>query len=105
MAVVVGEPGCGTLIAKLGATPSAGIGAPTLAETGLVLTARLGKDARPVVARLLQEANLVVIPFGEDHWPAAVQAYVRFGKGRHAAGLNFGDCPTHPVPHPPPPPF
>ena len=97
IAMVLAEPGCETLIAKLGATPSAGIGAPTLAETGLVLTARLGKDARPVVARLLQEANLVVIPFGEDHWRAAVEAYVRFGKGRHEAGLSFGDCLTYAV--------
>jgi len=43
----------------------------------------------------LQEAQVAVVPFGEDHWRAAVDAYIRFGKGRHAAALNFGDCLTY----------
>ena len=33
-----------------------------------------------------------MVPFGEAHWHVAIEAYGRFGKGRHAAGLNFGDC-------------
>lgn len=35
------------------------------------------------------------MPFGEAHWREAVEAYRRFGKGRHPAGLNFGDCLTY----------
>jgi ribonuclease VapC len=38
-----------------------------------------------------------VVPFGEDHWPVAVDAYARFGNGRHPASLNFGDCLTYAV--------
>ena len=60
--------------------------------TGLVLTAKLGRSARGVLSGFLQEAGVTVIPFGEQHWRASVEAYTRFGKGRHAAGLNFGDC-------------
>ncbi len=60
-----------------------------------MLTARLKKDARPLLLRFLQEARVEVVPFGEDHWRAAVEAYVCFGKGRHAAALNFGDCLTY----------
>jgi len=34
----------------------------------------------------------VPIPFGEAHYGSAVEAWLRYGKGRHPAGLNFGDC-------------
>jgi ribonuclease VapC len=33
-----------------------------------------------------------VVPFGEPEWRAAVDAFARFGRGRHKAALNFGDC-------------
>jgi ribonuclease VapC len=33
-----------------------------------------------------------LVDFNQEHYDAAVSAYLRFGKGRHAAGLNFGDC-------------
>jgi len=64
----------------------------TLVETGIVLSARLKEDARGLVARFLREAGIDVVPFGESHYSAAVDAWLRFGKGRHPAALNFGDC-------------
>jgi ribonuclease VapC len=36
--------------------------------------------------------GVAVVPFGESEWRAARDAYLRFGRGRHPAGLNFGDC-------------
>jgi ribonuclease VapC len=36
-----------------------------------------------------------VVPFDDSHWALALDAYVRFGKGRHPSGLNFGDCLTY----------
>ncbi len=33
-----------------------------------------------------------IIPFPELHWQHAVRAYQKYGKGRHPAKLNFGDC-------------
>ena len=95
IAIVLREPGFDVLVAKFDGGPGAGVGAPTLAETGLVLTTRIGKRGRPVLARFLQEAGIVVVPFGEDHWPVAIEAFARYGKGRHPAGLNFGDCLTY----------
>jgi ribonuclease VapC len=74
-----------------------GIGTPTLAETGLVLAARLRRDPRDLVVRLLDEFSITEIPFGDEHWKEAVEAYLRFGKGRHKAQLNFGDCLTYAV--------
>jgi ribonuclease VapC len=68
------------------------VGAPTLAETGIVLHARLGSARQGRIARLVDEWRVVVIPFGEDHWKEAVHAYARFGRARHRAALNFGDC-------------
>jgi len=40
----------------------------------------------------VRRAEIVVEPVGEDQAHLARQAYFEFGKGRHAAGLNFGDC-------------
>lgn len=74
---------------------SAGIGAPTLVETGIVMLRRLGPAGRSLVARATAEFQLETIPFHEGHWPVALDAFARFGKGRHAAGLNFGDCMTY----------
>ena len=97
VAIVLREPGWEELVVRLGADPAPAIGAPTLVETGLVLSATLGERSRSVLPRLLQEARLTVIPFAEEHWRIAVDAYRRFGRGRHAAGLNFGDCLTYAV--------
>jgi len=95
IAIVLRQPGWDGLVTRMAAGSGAGVGASTLAETGIVLTARIGSKAAPVLARFLQEAGLTVVPFGEEHWRMAVEAYRRFGKGRHAAGLNFGDCLTY----------
>jgi ribonuclease VapC len=97
VAVTFAEPGHQELIAKLAGAPSAGIGTPTLAETGLVLASRLGRDSRDLVIRLLAEFGIDEIPFGDQHWREAIDAYLRFGRGRHKARLNFGDCLTYAV--------
>ena len=96
VAVVLQEPGYEQLLDKL-AVGGVGIGTPTLAELGLVLTARMGRDSRPVVEGLVERLALDVIPFGDTHWREAVGAFVRYGRGRHRAGLNFGDCLTYAV--------
>jgi ribonuclease VapC len=96
LAIVLRERGWEDLVAKLATEPTA-VGAPTVVETGVVLTAKIGKRAWTLLARFLQEAGLTVIPFGEEHWRAAVEAYAKFGRGRHPAGLNFGDCLTYAV--------
>ena len=96
VAIVLREPGWDALVEALSASP-AGVGAPTLVEAGLVLTAKLGPGGRSLLARLVQEARIDVVPFTDEHWPIAIHAYARFGKGRHPAGLNFGDCLTYAV--------
>jgi ribonuclease VapC len=92
VAVFLKEPRFEDLIEKLVRATSLGIGTPNLLECGMVLTARLRRDARPLIFRFLQEFAIVPVPFADEHWREAMEAYVRFGKGRHAAALNLGDC-------------
>lgn len=49
------------------------------------VSARMARDPR-------NEAEVEVLPFETEHWGAALEAFERFGKGRHPAALNFGDC-------------
>jgi len=92
VAVLMKEPGYEEVLEKLLAASSAGIGIPTLTESAIVLSARLGRDARGLLSRFLVEASIVMVPFGEAHYGCAVEAWLRYGKGHHRAALNFGDC-------------
>jgi len=92
IAIVFREPGYELLLRRITEESEIGIGTPALAETGIVLTARLGPGARSLLAGLLQEVGVIQIPFGEVHWQEAMDAYEKFGRGRHPAELNLGDC-------------
>jgi ribonuclease VapC len=97
IAVVLREPGFEGILNRIANADSLAIGAPTLTETGIVLGNRIGEDARGMLVQFVHEWHVNIIPFGEDHWQEAVNAYSRFGKGRHKAALNFGDCMTFAV--------
>lgn len=92
VAVMLAEPGYQTILERMGAAELLAAGAPTVVETAIVLSARMGRDAQPELDAFLREADVEIIPFTADHYRAAVDAFLRFGKGRHAAALNFGDC-------------
>jgi len=95
IAIVLDEPEREILVAKINAADTIAVGAPTLVEAGIVLSARAGQDVSAVLMELLASADAIVIEFGQRHWREAVSAWGRFGKGRHPAGLNFGDCLTY----------
>lgn len=71
------------------------IGAPTLFETEIVVTRRHNRQARLLVAEFLETHDVAILPFDGRHWDLAADAFVRFGKGRHPARLNYGDCMTY----------
>lgn len=77
---------------KIGAAPVVGIGAPTLAETAIVLAARLGDTGTRQLDRLVERMGLVVVSFEAPHWRLVLEGWRRFGRGRHEAALDFGDC-------------
>lgn len=95
VALIQREQTADQLIAALAGARAPVIAAPTLTETLIVLTARYGPIARTVFERIRAEIRLDVAPFTDEHATAAQRAYQRFGKGRHPAGLNFGDCMTY----------
>jgi len=95
LTIVFQEPGYETPLAAMEEAVFVAAGTPTLTETGIVLEARLGEKAHGMLERMLDELDIREIPFGEIHWREAVDAYRRFGKGRHPAALNFGDCMTY----------
>jgi len=97
LAIVFQEPGFESLLDRIEAVDAVAAGTPTLTETGIVLHARLGTGAHGLLERMLDELGVQEVPFGEIHWREAVDAYHRFGKGRHPAALNFGDCMTYAV--------
>ena len=95
--VVVGEPGHERIRERMATASILAVGAATMAEVAIVLSNRLGRDSRPQLSRFLREMEVEVIPFTAEHYEVAVDAFERFGKGRHAAALNFGDCLTYAV--------
>lgn len=68
------------------------IGWPTLFETRLVLAAKGFANSTEIIARLAAAPNVTAIAFDGPHYAAAEAAFTRFGKGRHPAALNMGDC-------------
>lgn len=95
LAIFFRESGAGNLLAQILRADYAGIGSPTVTETGIVLTRHLKRNATTPLLRFFHETGIDVVPFTDQHWRRAVDAYERFGKGRHTAGLNFGDCMTY----------
>jgi ribonuclease VapC len=98
-AILFAEPGYLDLVDRILAADSVRIAAPTLVETAIVFAGRRrASDGGDVVA-LVQELGVTIVPFGEREWTAAVSAFLRFGRGRHAAALNFGDCLAYAAAH------
>jgi len=92
VSIQIEEPGFQTLFRKIEEAPRVVIGAPILFEAAMVLSGRMGTDARFSLSRGLRQLGVEIIPFTEELYEAAVSAFLRYGKGRHPAGLNFGDC-------------
>jgi len=92
VAIHLREPGYEWLIEAMEGAEVIVVGAPTLLETAMVLTTRLGQDARPMLLNFLRRIEAEVVPFQQQHSDAATSAFLRFGRGRHPAGLNLGDC-------------
>jgi ribonuclease VapC len=68
------------------------ISAATFVEASIVLTARTVPAARRLVVEFLRDGNFQIEPVTSDQAAIAIDAFVRYGKGRHPAGLNLGDC-------------
>ena len=74
------------------ADPKRLISAATVLEAALILEARSGEAAGRELDLFLHRAKVKLVPVDEDQVEIARAAYRRYGKGRHPAGLNYGDC-------------
>ena len=93
VAVVLGEPDAQSILTTMARhAADLVIGAATLVEAGIVVEARQGSEAAADLKLLLDSLRVTVVALDEAQAAAAVAAWRRFGKGRHPAGLNLGDC-------------
>jgi ribonuclease VapC len=68
------------------------ISAANFVELSIVIEAQLGVEAGRQLDMFFRRAEIVIEPVTIEHAYLARQAFLDFGKGRHAARLNFGDC-------------
>ncbi len=92
VAILLRERGWQVWESKLLSLPETVVGAPNLIEVYIVTLHRSGKDQREAIKRCLAATQTRVAPFDESLFEFAADAYLSFGKGRHPAALNFGDC-------------
>src|SRR5712672_4105 len=95
VAIFLEEPESKKLAQKIRASDVVMIGAPTLFETAMVLQRETSGTTG--LMTFLKSAEAEIVDFGEHHHVAALDAFVRFGKGRHPARLNILDCMSYAV--------
>ena len=92
LAILQKEPEGPAFEAALTDARDAAISAATLVELSMVVEARAGIAVWPRVEDLLRDGEVAVVPFTAEHAALAREGWRRYGKGRHPAGLNLGDC-------------
>ncbi len=92
IAILQGEPTAERLLAAVEADQLRLISAATVVEASLVVLGRFGEAGDSQLDRLLRALGVEVVPVGEEQALLAREAAFRFGRGRHPAALNFGDC-------------
>ncbi len=92
VAILIGEADRDRYQRAIDASPLRLVSAVTKLETGMAMIGRRGLAAADEVEPLLARLSARIVPFDEQQADIACDAFARYGKGRHKAGLNFGDC-------------
>jgi ribonuclease VapC len=92
MAIVLGESDAERYAAVLCSAPRLLVAAPTWLEAAIVAHARLGPEGHALLTELLDGLQMTIVPFDDGLARLAHDGWLRFGRGRHPAGLNLGDC-------------
>lgn len=90
VAILFEEPESEEVAAKLMGEPSL-MSAATRVELGIVVEAKRGPAGTQLLEELLRAASVEVVAVDQDQAADALVAWRRYGKGRHPAGLNFGN--------------
>ena len=92
VAIALNEPEAPSFEERVADAPVRLISAATLLETAMVIETRLGEPGGAELDLWLNKAGVQIVPVDAELADVARRAWRRFGKGRHPAGLNFGDC-------------
>jgi ribonuclease VapC len=92
VAILLRESDAADYLHALAQFPRWGIAAPNRTELLMVAAVRLSGDGSRFARELLNRYQIQTLPLDEALADAAAAAFERYGKGRHPAGLNFGDC-------------
>ena len=92
LAILFKEADADHFISAIASASSRRMSAATLLETTIVLESRSGPAAGHELDAFLKRAQIETVPVTPEQAQTARQAWRRFGKGNHPAGLNFGDC-------------
>jgi ribonuclease VapC len=92
LAVVLGEPDFEIFVDAIAGSPACRISAASFVEASIVAESRLGDQGLRQCDYFFRTSRVSIEPVTEEQALLARQAYSDYGKGRHSAGLNFGDC-------------
>lgn len=95
MAILQQEPEAGRYAQAIESDPVRLVSSVTALETAIVIESRKGPSGGRDFDLLLHQAKAEVVSFTVEQFEIARGAYRKFGKGRHPAALNFGDCCTY----------
>jgi ribonuclease VapC len=92
VAILANEPDAEPYIQAISRAPHCRISAGNFIELSIVIQSQFGAEVLQQCDALFRRVGIVIEPVTVDQARLARQAFQDFGKGRHAAGLNFGDC-------------
>jgi ribonuclease VapC len=92
LAILQDEPERRAMIETLESADRRCLSVVNLVEASVVIETRRGPAAARLLDTLVERAGIEVVGVDLEQGELARRAFARYGKGRHAAGLNFGDC-------------
>src|SRR5437868_14722070 len=92
LAVLQNEPERRTFNESIEAAEQVLLSTASFVEISMIVESRVGADGIRDLELFIAKARIALIPVDEEQAHLAAQAFRRYGKGRHPAGLNFGDC-------------
>lgn len=91
-AIAFDEPEAKGFHEKIADDPVRLISAATVLEAAMVIEARFGETGGADLDLWLHKTGAEIVPVTTEHADQARRAWRRYGKGRHPASLNYGDC-------------
>lgn len=95
VAIILSEPDAGHYSSALLSASACLMSAVSMMEVSFVALSRMGEAGLREVAGLIEDYDIRIIPFDNVQVTFALNAFRRFGKGRHPAALNMGDCASY----------